>query len=354
MSRGGLGRGGIAVVTIASAAVIALLEIAVNRTPDGTFLVAITFWTQIVQGCIALAATGELAKGVWLIPIRRELLSVYPLLLVGAALFLLVGLKMDIYPWTHEPTGWLDVRFFLIRNVVILLLTFAAARRLTFSVMRHRADKNRWAVFYITLFVVSQSLVAFDWIMTLEHPWVSTLFGGYFFVESFLMGLCVAAFILLVRMRAPQHGLTEPLRDTAKMIFAFCFMWAGFFFAQFLVIWYGNIPEEVGYLLERVTEEPFEALSWSVLVTVWVIPFIVLLNGRIKTVPAAVSAIALIILGGLFVEKLVMVMPVTPIHVRLLALETLLLVMLVPVFVASTQRILPQEVTEEAEPLKTP
>lgn len=354
MSRGGLGRGGIAIVTLGSAAVVALMEIAVNKTPDGTFLVALTFWTQIVQGCIALAATGELAKGVWLIPIRRELLSVYPLLLVNAVLFLLVGLKTDVYPWAHEPTRWLDVRFFLVRNVVILVLTFAAARRLTYSVMRHRADKNRWAVFYITLFIVSQSLVAFDWIMTLEYPWVSTLLGGYFFVESFLMGLCVAAFILLVRMRAPEHGLTEPLRDTAKMMFAFCFMWAGFFFAQFLVIWYGNIPEEVGYLLERVTKEPFEALSWSVLITVWVVPFIVLLNGRIKTVPAAVSAIALIILAGLLVEKLVMVMPVTPVHGRLLAVETVLLVVLVPVFVASKERILPQEVTPDKESVKTP
>jgi hypothetical protein len=363
MSAAGPNRGVVAAITLVVGVIIAVLEATVRKTPDGTFLVALTFWTGLIQGCIALAATGELAKGLWLIPIKRELFSVYPLLLVNALLFLLIGLKMDIYQWTQHPTAWLDVRFFIMRNVGVLLVTFLAARQLAVAVMRGSPNKNRYAVFYITLFVISQSLVAFDWIMTLEHPWISTLLGGYFFVESFLMGLCATTFILLFRMRpvardqivAPgtdtaYHGLTETLRDTAKMIFAFCFMWAGFFFAQFLVIWYGNIPEEVGYMLRRFSEPPFEALSWSVLIMVWVFPFLILLNGRIKTVPPAMSGIALVVLIGLFIEKLVMVLPVTSVDTPLVIVETVLLVALVPLFVSSKDVILPQQVTPRDGP----
>jgi hypothetical protein len=340
----------VVIITVVVAAIIAVLEGVVRKTPDGTFLAALTFWTMLVQGCIALAATGELAKGLWLIPIKRELFSVYPLLLVNALLFVLIGLKMDIYQWTQHPTAWLDVRFFILRNVGVLLVTFFAARQLTRSVMRGSPNKNRWAVFYITFFIISQSLVAFDWIMTLEYPWISTLLGGYFFVESFLMGLCATTFILLFRMRRAGQELKETLRDTAKMIFAFCFMWAGFFFAQFLVIWYGNIPEEVGFMLRRVSDPPFATLSWAVLIMVWVFPFLILLNGRIKTVPPAMSAIALVILCGLFAEKLVLVLPVTPVDPIMVAVETVLLVLLVPVFILAKDVILPQQVTQPSEP----
>ena len=324
--------------------VVAVVELFVRRTPDASLLVALTFFTMIVEGCVALAATGELAKGIWLIPIKNELVRVYPLILVAGLLSLVLGAKTGIYPWSEHQNGWLNTRFFVVRNFVLLLVTYLGARKLAGAIRVRSPHKNRWAGLYIGLFIVSQSFVAFDWIMTLEYPWVSTLLGGFFFVESFLMGLAVSAFVLLFRMRAPGHALTETLRDASKMMFGFSVMWVGFFFAQFLVIWYGNIPDEVGYVLKRVEEAPFAGLSRAVLFLVWVIPFAVLLSRPLKTVPPAMAGVAGLILAGLFIEKLVLVLPVAKVNPGVLAFETIVLLGLVAFFAAARDSVAPQQV----------
>jgi len=325
-------------------AIVAVVELLVRRTPDASLLVALTYYTMIVEGCVALAATGELAKGIWLTPIKNDLIRVYPLILVAGLLSLALGAKTEIYPWSEHQNGWLNTRFFVIRNFVLLLVTYLGARKLAGAIRIRSPNKNRWAGLYIALFIVSQSFVAFDWIMTLEYPWVSTLLGGFFFVESFLMGLAVSAFVLLFRMRAPGHGLTETLRDASKMMFGFSVMWVGFFFAQFLVIWYGNIPEEVGYVLRRVEDPPFAGLSRAVLFLVWVIPFAVLLSRPLKTVPPAMAGVAGLILAGLFIEKLVLVLPVAGVNPGVLAFETVVLLGLVAFFVSARESIAPQQV----------
>ena len=324
--------------------VVAVAELFVRRTPDASLLVALTFFTMIVEGCVALVATGELAKGIWLVPIKRDLLRVYPLILVAGLLSLVLGAKTGIYPWSEHQNGWLNTRFFVVRNFVLLLVTWFGARKLVGAIRAGYPNKNRWAGLYIALFMVSQSFVAFDWIMTLEYPWVSTLLGGFFFVESFLMGLAVSAFVLLFRMRAPGHGLTETLRDTSKMMFGFSVMWVGFFFAQFLVIWYGNIPEEVGYVLKRVEEPPFAGLSRAVLFLVWVIPFAVLLSRPLKTVPPAMAGVAGLVLTGLFIEKLVLVLPAAKVNPGVLGVETVVLLGLVIYFIAAGDSVTPQQV----------
>jgi hypothetical protein len=199
---------------------------------------------------------------------------------------------------------------------------------------------------YIALFIVSESFIAFDWIMPLEYPWVSTLLGGFFFIESFLMGLAVAALLLLFRMRSPSHGLTETLRDTGKMMFGFSVMWVGFFFAQFLVIWYGNIPEEVGYVFTRVKVPPYAALSRAVILMVWAIPFLALLSRPLKTIPPAMAGVGVVILTGLFIEKLVLVGPAAPVAGMAVAVETALLLALVVESLRGSYSLTAQTVTD--------
>lgn len=323
---------------------VAAFELFVKRTPDATFLVALTFFTMIVQGCVALAATGVLTKALWIAPVRESLLAVHPLILAAALLSPLLAADMDIYRWTDHTTRWLDPRFFAVRNFLVLIAVFFAARKLSSAVRRGATGKSRWAGIYIALFIVSQSLVAFDWIMSLEYPWVSTLLGGFFFVESFLMGLSVAVFIVAFRMRSPGHGLTETLADASKMMFGFSIMWVGFFFAQFLVIWYGNVPEEVGPVLERVGRGPYAGLSHAVIVLVWVAPFVILLSGALKRMATVMSGVATLILSGLFIEKLVLVLPVAGVNPAALAAETALLVAAVAILASGTELVTSQGV----------
>lgn len=328
-------------------AAIAGAELLLNRgSDDGTFLLVITFFTMIVQGCIALAAVGEVAKGLWLIPVKRDLLSLYPLLFFVALLYPLLAMRMDIYAWTEHPNAWLNIQFFVVRNFVILFVVAWVGRLLAHAVMSGNEKKNTYAVFYILLFVTSQSLVAFDWIMSLEYPWISTLFGGHFFIQAFLLGLLTTSFIIFFRVRGGDTGLTETLRDTGKMTFGFCFLWGGFFFAQYITIWYGNIPEEVDYVFKRVDPAPYWGLSRAVLAMIFIIPFVSLFSRKLKVFPPGMVVVATIAAAGILLEKVVLIRPVTPINPVATAAELALALALMVLVYRARESYMPQQLME--------
>ena len=328
-------------------AAIVAAELLLNRGPDnGTFLLVLTFFTMIVQGCIALAAVAEVAKGLWLIPVKRDLLSLYPLLFFLALIYPLFAMRMDIYAWMEHPTAWLNIQFFVIRNFVVLLLVAWMGRLLARAAMAGSSNKNTYGVLYILLFVTSQSLVAFDWVMSLEYPWISTLFGGYFFIQAFLLGLLTTSFIILFRTRAGDTGLTETLRDTAKMMFGFCFLWGGFFFAQYITIWYGNIPEEVDYIFKRVDPAPFWGLSRAVLAMIFIIPFVSLLSRKIKVFPPGMVIVSTIAAAGIFLEKIVLITPVVPVNPIATAVELVLMLALLVLVYRARESYMPQQVMD--------
>ncbi len=351
---GSLNRAALVGIVLVFGGAIAAIEMLAGGEADGSLLMTLTFWTMLVQGCVALAAIGEVAKGLWLIPIKRDLLATYPLLLLLPVLYLVMGIRMNIYAWTEHPTVWLNVQFFIIRNVVLMLLIFWVARLLALAVMKGSPAKNTYAVIFLALWVTSQSLVAFDWIMSLEYPWVSTLLGGYFFVQSLIMGLIVSVFIIFFKKRAGAADLTETLRDCGKMILAFCFMWAGFFFAQYLVIWYGNIPEEVDYVLKRVDPAPYWGLSRAVLLMMFFIPFVTLLSRPLKTKPGGMVAVASVVLGGAALHLFVLIAPVVPVALPRVAAASVLMAALVAILIRNRDSFIPQLVTgtagERAQP----
>jgi hypothetical protein len=326
-------------------AAIVGVETLLNRgAVDGTFLFTLTCWTMVVQGCVALAAVAEVAKGLWLIPIKRDLLSFHPLLFFAALLYPFMALRIEIYGWTDHTTAWLNVPFFLGRNMVLLLLAGWVGHLLTRAIMAQDPKKNTYAVYYILIFVASESLIAFDWIMSLEYPWISTLFGGYFFIQSFLMGLLVSTFILLSRARKKETGLTQTSHDAGKMIFGFSFMWAGFFFSQYLPIWYGNIPEEVDYVVKRLGPGRYWALSRVVFLMAFVIPFVILLSRKVKTVPTAMAGLSVMILVGLCLEKVVLIDPVVRVDPVVAVIEGALLVVLASMVYRMRDSFMPQMV----------
>jgi len=249
----------------------------------------------------------------WVASVREELLSVSPLLLLSSFLLLLLIPFLDIYPWAGTPGIWLRKDFFIGRNLVFLLLAYDTARRFAAAPAGGEGTKVR-AAWYLLVFVVSQSLTAFDLVMSLEYPWVSTLLGGYFFIEALYGGFAVSALLYLLLHGRPAAG-TAPgtrsdLSDLSILMFGFSIMWAGLFFAQYLTIWYGNIPEEVGFIARRVAASPLRELSVAVLFLLFFIPFPALLATRAKSNPYVVSAAALSILTGILIERYVFLAPV--------------------------------------------
>ncbi len=292
--------------------------------PAGASLLpSLLFWVALVQGAVALAAAGELTRARWILPLRPVLLGLHPLLLIFPFAFLVFSMRISVYPWTEHPNAWLSPGFFITRNVLLLLLTWAL------GTLYARADgsarSGKLAVLYVLAFVVTQSIIAFDWVMSFEYPWISTLLGGYFFVESLYVGIALAGLLAAWRVRRRGDGSRVTLRDAATLLFGFSLLWAGQFFAQYLVIWYGNIPEEAAFLVRRLSASPLRQMSSMVLGCLFFVPFLVLLSRRTKSSPGAVTVAAVVVGAGVLVERLVLLWPVMPLNFLVVAGEFVLL-----------------------------
>jgi len=149
-------------------------------------------------------------------------------------------------------------------------------------------------------------------VMSLEPHWSSNLFGGYFFLTALYMG--TAAVIVLNVLLRRRLGLEEQINserfhDAGKVLFAFCLLSADFFWSQFLVIWYGDLPEEISFILHRIQHDPWVALSYTVLFGGFVLPFVILINRRVKQIPLTIGIIGLLVLIGGFAERVLLVIP---------------------------------------------
>jgi hypothetical protein len=148
--------------------------------------------------------------------------------------------------------------------------------------------------------------------MSMDPHWFSTLFGPYSFVKAFYLGLG-ALIILAAVIRLTQGEKTglspSNFHDMGKLFFAFCFLWADFFYAQLLVIWYGNISEETSYVITRTMMVPWKYLAWTVFAVSFLFPFLILLNKRVKTRPVFMVVLCSVVLCGLWLEHLLLLGP---------------------------------------------
>jgi hypothetical protein len=306
-------KGGLTILIAAAGALLAIVTLEHGPGKGGSLLFSLLFFIAVVEGCIAAAAAGTVVNARWVASVREELLSVSPLLLLLSFLLLLLIPFLDIYPWAGTPGIWLRKDFFIGRNLAFLLLAYVTARRFAAAPSDGEGTKSR-AAWYLLVFVTSQSLAAFDLVMSLEYPWISALLGGYFFIEALYGGFAVSAILyLLLHGRPPADsapGSRSDLSDLSILMFGFSLMWAGLFFAQYLTIWYGNIPEEVGFIARRLSASPLRELCVAVLFLLFFIPFPALLSTRAKSNPYVVSAVAVSILSGILVERYVFLAPV--------------------------------------------
>lgn len=304
---------------------IGVIEDVLKPGGYGSLLLTLVFWTGVVQGCIALVAAAEVCNGKWILSVKPRLLSVYPMLLVLSCVFLFMIPQMDMYGWSAHQGIWLNKKFFIIRNFVFLLLSFIFAGQFARASFNHADNRKIFAVVYLFIFVVSQSLVAFDWVMSLEYPWISTLLGGYFFVESLYAGVAVTGIICFFITKPKNSGtiihVKQTLRDAATLLFGLSLFWAGLFFAQYLVIWYGNIPEEIGFLYDRLYNGSLRELSIVSVVLLFPVPFISLMFSKTKSNPAWLLILSFLVLIGLLLERLVFLIPSTSINALFAVLE---------------------------------
>jgi hypothetical protein len=175
-----------------------------------------------------------------------------------------------------------------------------------------RRRMTTWGGLYILAFALVLSLIGFDLVMSMDPHWISTLFGAYTFVKAFYIGL--GALIILAAIIRLRQGEASRLKaahfhDIGKLYFAFCLLWADFFYVQLLVIYYGNIPEETHFVIVRTVMAPWGKLAWTVFFVCFIGPFFILLRQNIKTKPLFMLIICSVVIAGIWLEHLLLLAP---------------------------------------------
>ena len=160
------------------------------------------------------------------------------------------------------------------------------------------------------LFAISFAVFSFDWLMSLEPLWFSTMFGVYCFSGLFLSGIAALVLVLLRfsalgRLSKPREEL---LHDLGKLMFAFSFFWGYIWFCQYMLIWYTNMPEETIWFASRMSGS-WGTLSYLSLALNFLIPFLMLLPSPAKSNEAVLIRVAFILLAGRWLDLYIIVTP---------------------------------------------
>ena len=274
---------------------------------SGTSLIALMMLTGVAAGSVAVVAAGRMSNAKWTAPVEKQLLSMVPLLFLSA--IYIHSNNVHLYPWSNHPNAWLNPQFFHLRNAAVFFIALAMAETLKSSIQKDSNKKKFWAAAYLFAFVAALSFVAFDWVMSFDHPWISTMFGPLFIVEAFYAGLALSGLLCLGLKNAEPEERAKSLHSTTTLMFGFSIFWGGLFFAQYLTIWYGNLPEEVGYFTRRFALPFGEPLFWMSLLLLFFIPFLILLTNAPRRSPAAVIAASASIFVGIFIERCFYLLP---------------------------------------------
>lgn len=298
------------------------------------YLMAYAFWLAIPLGCLALALLQFLSGGVWGLVLRRVVESgaaTLPLMLV-LFLPLVFGLP-TLYPWARpevvatdavlqQKALYLNVPFFLVRTAVY----FAAWLGLTFCLLRWSAEQDRTgdprllrklqrlAAGGLVLLGLTVSFAAIDWLMSLEPRWYSTAYPLMVATGALLSGLAfaVAVAILLAR-RPPLAAVVSPqvLNDLGSLLLAFLMLWTYIAYFQYLLVWTGNLAEEIPWYLRRL-DGAWQALAFAVALGGFGLPFVLLVFRGLKRSARPLLAIAAFLLATRLLDTFWLVEPAFP------------------------------------------
>ena len=322
------------------------------------FFVNWLFWTGLSQAGVIFSASQILSNSHWSHPVRRIAEASITFLPVSFLLFIVLWFgRAHIFPWITAPveewpkSWWLRDWFVFARDGAALLLmyglsfwyvyhslrpdaAFLAARgggrrgRLqgwlargwawgagpddTAQLARSQERLSRLGAALVVTFILVMTLIAFDLVMSLAPHWLSNLLGGYLAVAAWLMGLMTLALTTIFWRRhlgLEQLITSVTLHDIGKLCFGFTVFWMYFFFSQFIVIWYGNMPEETSFMMLRIAVEPWRTIGIVMICLVFVIPFWGLMGVKPKQTPAILGTFAVISLAGLWLDRWVFVVP---------------------------------------------
>jgi hypothetical protein len=317
-----------------------------------SYLVAYIFWLSIPLGCLPILMLFHLTGGRWGRVIRRVLEAGTRTLPLFALLFLPLAFGMhNLYIWVDNAARsdeelrrhwaspnkvspvelhhfrelmeiknrYLNVPFFLIRTAIYFAVWIGLALLLDmWSRQQDTTEGRRPAVRAqalsgpgLVLYALTATFAAVDWLMSLDPRWYSTIFGALVAVEQILPGFAFAiAVAVVLASHKPLSDVTDELvwNDLGNLLLAFVMMWAYMGFSQFLLIWSGNLQEEIPWYLSRM-RGGWEWIGLLLIVFYFALPFVLLLSRGIKRRPSRLLAVAAAILVMSVINQFWMIAP---------------------------------------------
>ncbi len=288
-----------------------------------SYLPAYLFWFQIVVGSLGVLMLQYITGGEWGVLIRRPLGAAARTTMWMAVLFLPIAFGMHaIYSWTDQAlvshdkvleakSGYLNITFFLIRAAFYFACWILWAWRIRFLSQKFYEDRSpytalsrqKWAASGLVMIIVTLTFTAFDWMMSIEPKWSSTMYGINFFVGAGLAAFAFVTFFLTRLADTPaMKDILKPthFRDLGNLMLAFVMLWAYTAFSEFMLIWYANMKEEIPHFLVR-RSGVWGFMAVLLVVFHFFLPFFLLLVRAVKDRPSTIAAVAVIILVMRFV-----------------------------------------------------
>lgn len=311
-----------------------------QNKPWAALYVACIFFMLISLGALAFYAIQQVAQAGWSPVLFRVMQGITAYLLPGSIIFfillLLSGFHLNhLFVWMADgitdPTkpnydhliagksGYLNFPFWIIRALLFLTV---------WNLYRYYSRKNclaqdesndnsfykknfKLSAAFLVFFIVSESIMSWDWIMSVDPHWFSTLFGWYVFASFFVSGITT---IQMVTIYLKSKGYLENvnsshIHDLSKFMFGISVFWTYLWFSQFMLIWYANIPEEVTYFVTRIND--YGITFWGAVVMNFIFPILLLINTDFKRIFWIIVMAGIIILIGHYVDFFNMIMPAT-------------------------------------------
>jgi hypothetical protein len=278
-----------------------------------SYLFGYVFLLGLTLGCMAILMIQYLTGGDWGIVIRRTLeaaMRILPLMAVG---FLPIALGVrELYVWARPAqaaaegldyrTEYLNIPFFIVRAVVYFAVWLAMAHRLDrWSREQDRGGAQGWLKRLrrlsgpgLVIYAVTITFAAYDWLMSLNPEWFSTIFGLLIIAGE---ALSAVAFVILVAAllstREPMALVFQPrhFHDLGKLLLTFVMVWAYLSFSQLLIVWSGNLPREIPFYLPRM-QSSWRWIGVMLIILHFALPFALLLSRDLKRRAGRLAALA--------------------------------------------------------------
>ncbi|MDC0478571.1 quinol:cytochrome C oxidoreductase, partial [Flavobacteriaceae bacterium] len=304
----------------------------IHNRPYAALYVAAFFFMMIALGVLAFYAIQYASQAGWSPVLYRVMEAITYYLLPGALIVLLIAIIGDkhIFIWmdpevvAHDEiiqgkSSWLNKPWFIVRALIFIggwsLYRYFSRK---FSLAQDNDSGNKYfklnfriSAAFLVFFIYTESMMSWDWIMSVDPHWFSTLFGWYLLASMLVSGITVIALITIYLKSKGHLDVVNDshLHDLAKFMFGFSVFWTYLWFSQFMLIWYANIPEEVTYYITRI--EDYTIPFFGMIIMNFIFPFLVLINSDYKRIPWFIVMAGIVILIGHYVDVFNMIMPAT-------------------------------------------